>query len=89
MKPQQKVTESDRKKAVANFKAEPNDAESEPVCPYCKTDPINFSLRQMVVQNMRLIQVFCGNKNCRRLFGIEFAGYQQPMVVQPSKNLIV
>ena len=54
-----------------------------PVCPYCKEDPVLLISRRIRMDNGELLtMVFCGNLECRHLFTIA----PTPPAAEPNKH---
>jgi len=59
----------------------------QPVCPHCLADPCNFTVAPVNFGQMCTIVIFCGNQDCRKVFGVSFIGAQQKQIVVPGIQL--
>lgn len=67
---------------------EMNDRNAAPVCPHCGMDPALYSMRQNQIGPFVAFEIFCGNVQCRKMYGVHLAqAVKQPG--QPERRIIV
>lgn len=50
------------------------EANRMPVCPYCGDTAGTYSFRQFEAGPWMAVQIFCGNRECRKLFNVQITG---------------
>ncbi len=56
-----------------------------PLCPYCLQDPAQVSSRgPLLLGNLHVMVIYCGNLECRKVWTVEVVGTAQPKIVDPA-----
>jgi len=57
-----------------------------PRCPWCATEPTKLSTIPVKLGLLKVVIIFCGNPECRRILSVQCLGSDEPMIVRPGVN---